>query len=214
MSSPIQSIVDVLNQDHCENEIIDGELALIHIAALNHEHELIKILAGRKADFNIKSSAGGSAGFYAIEDGGIETLELLIQLGFDPKTDHTLLFHALFPRLRRDISDLLLKYIDVNTPCYKGRTAMHMAAACDDIRTVDYLLENKANINSLDDNGQTPLTYIQMKEGRTPFVPRNAMCPRPKARNYEKMKQYLIDHGATKEVTYPIHKLCDLVYKL
>ncbi len=59
-----------------------------------------------------------------------------------------------------DVSTLRNMNIDVNLKDAVGRTPLHIAAEKADIRTLMFLIENGANVNITDANGNTPLIFI------------------------------------------------------
>jgi len=55
---------------------------------------------------------------------------------------------------------LYLSGIDINYRCADGRTALHMAAAENDLSMVKWLLEKGANPAIVDDDGEIPFDYV------------------------------------------------------
>ena len=64
-----------------------------------------------------------------------------------------------------DISTLRDMNIDVNLKDAVGRTPVRIAAEKGDIQTVMFLIENGADVNTTDTNGNTPLIFIVNKTG-------------------------------------------------
>lgn len=51
----------------------------------------------------------------------------------------------------------IIKYIDIDSADSKGNTLLHLAAANNSMILARYLVENKANVNALNNNAKTPL---------------------------------------------------------
>ena len=71
-----------------------------------------------------------------------------------------------------DISTLRDMNIDVNLKDAVGRTPLHIAAEKGDIRTAMFLIENGADVNGTDTNGNTPLIFIINKTGNLEIAKR------------------------------------------
>ena len=71
-----------------------------------------------------------------------------------------------------DTSTLRDMNIDVNQKDAVGRTPLRIAAERGDIRTAMFLIENGANVNIADANGNTPLIFIVNKTGNLEITER------------------------------------------
>ncbi|MCE9507444.1 MAG: ankyrin repeat domain-containing protein [Alphaproteobacteria bacterium] len=124
----------------------------------------IERLLAEGADINGKDSEGNTPLVYAICSSLSQTVQLLIAKGADvnaaDKSRKTPLMHACSGG-REDIVDILLQSgsnINIHNPNNYSWTALHYAAAYSDKETVIPLLVKKgANINTVDDRGQTAL---------------------------------------------------------
>lgn len=54
--------------------------------------------------------------------------------------------------------------VDVNAPNEEGSTALHVAAAVGSRGVVQYLTDNKADINAVDSLGNTPLNVSDLSQ--------------------------------------------------
>ncbi len=71
-----------------------------------------------------------------------------------------------------DVSTLRGMNIDVNLKDAIGRTSLHIAAENGNIDIVMFLIENGANVNVTDVNGNTPLVFIINKTGNLKVIQR------------------------------------------
>ena len=62
-----------------------------------------------------------------------------------------------------EVRQLLKSGVDPDTPGASQRTALHRAIAGDQTSVVEFLLDNKANVNVKDKSGRTPLHWAAVK---------------------------------------------------
>lgn len=77
-----------------------------------------------------------------------------------------LLCKAVVKNNLEELQRLVLLGVDVNAPNSDGSTALHVAASLGSRGVVQYLTENRADINAVDSLGNAPLNYSDMHEHR------------------------------------------------
>lgn len=141
---------DVNAQDY------DGD-APIHRAALMNNVAILKKLIDCGADINIEGYNKWTALGIACRERAYESIELLKENGGrlgDEFKEMPLLHQAVYTCDLKKVKELLNHSIDINEPGYWGRTALHFASTAE---IASLLIENGAEIDALDDEGDTPL---------------------------------------------------------
>ena len=112
----------------------------LHLAALNHDLEMIQVLLEYSADVNCSNKFGSTPLEYASQNGhrnAARVARLLIERGADP-----------------------------NTRGYGGYTPLHEASVYGRIEIARLLIEHGANVEVKDDFGNTPLDVARRDEMR------------------------------------------------
>lgn len=149
-------------------------LSALSAAAAEGNLPLIKLLVKNgKADVNLPDIAGRTPIFYAVEKDQVEALRLLLSLGADPNAKDnngvTALMRSSSKNHQACQQELLRqKTIDVNAKDNQGRNAVTYSAYAADTLPAKELLAAKADINTADLQGNTPLmSAIKAKNDRT-----------------------------------------------
>lgn len=81
------------------------------------------------------------------------------------------IYAAIMDHKLERVKELLFYKFDVayKMPSFMGRTVLHVAAEYGEIEIIEYLLENKAKVNCLDDSGVPPL-FLAMQKGKLKAV--------------------------------------------
>ena len=126
-----------------------------------------KIKKHIKDILNKKSVNGDTALHFAAENDNIDLLKLLIKFGAEinakNKKDQTVLHFALKTNLSKNfifLHDSFSNYFNLNNDKdYYNQTYLHYACKQELVLAVNYLIFNKANLNSLDNDFRTPIFY-------------------------------------------------------
>lgn len=116
---------------------------------------------------NNKSINGETALHFASENDNIDLLKLLIQFGADLDAKNnkkqTVLHFALKTNLYKNfiyLHDLFPNFFDLsNDKDFFNQTYLHYACKQDLVIAINYLIFNKANLNSLDNDFRSPIFY-------------------------------------------------------
>ncbi|MHC4661446.1 MAG: ankyrin repeat domain-containing protein [Planctomycetota bacterium] len=92
----------------------------------------------------------------------------------------------------------LNKWTDINIKAGSGQTALHAAAANGHLEMVEYLIENGADVNITDEDGDTPLHYmdIEAPRFRTPEPPSREDEQNVDTGKILKIAKFLLSNGA------------------
>lgn len=149
LSEMLESGMDANSYDY------DKRTAL-HVASSRNHVKLVKILLAKKCIVNPIDVFGQTPLDDALRDGHSEICELLRGSGASEKTSALLLAAAASGDVSKVVS-LITNGVNVNTPDYDGRTALHVASAKNQLNVVKYLLEVGADPRALDNFNNTPL---------------------------------------------------------
>lgn len=101
----------------------------LHYAVLNNQKELVSVITNKLCDVDATDNEGNSPLFYSVGKS-------------------------------KDIMNTLLRAgADINGTNSDGKTALHQAVIKKNIESVKFLLENGANVNIKDINGNNPINY-------------------------------------------------------
>lgn len=136
------------------------------IAAANHDNTLLNALISISRSLGIKSS--GSALFWAIRNGHVDTAEILLKAG-EPLNDHNDEFMGEDSYLQlatrcghMKLMKLLISYkADINHQDALGHTALHNAAEKNNLKALEILVTAGADINLADKEGRKPLDGLK-----------------------------------------------------
>lgn len=150
-----------------------GLSALSAACAEGHLPVVKYLVKNGHADVNLPDTAGRTPLFYALEKDQVETLRFLLTSGANPNAkDHA----GVSPLMRasaknkQDIQKMLLsqKGIEVNAQDNLGRSVVAYSVYAEDVAPTQALVKAKADINTADAKGNTPLmNAIKAKKDRT-----------------------------------------------
>jgi len=152
----------------------------LHLAVTHGWLDMVHLLLNAKASVTLKDRCAATPPMLAIHLDKFEVLESLLPrvegntLLIVDEHQNTLLHHALakrhLPTVDRLLRDELASRNLANVRNSQGRQAMHLASAqgLDEILTL-LISEFAVKVNSVDNNGCTPLAYA-VKEGRRDTV--------------------------------------------
>lgn len=136
----------------------------LHFAAISGNLEIIKLLVDKKANINQKNYLHYTPMFYAAINGNLECLKYFIEeKGMDvnskDKIGMTLLMRVSYQKEEHfEVAKYLVeKGCFVNERCQGKYRALHYAAMRGHNNIVEFLLQNKANVNAKSVFGETPL---------------------------------------------------------
>ncbi|XP_038104288.1 uncharacterized protein LOC119765139 [Culex quinquefasciatus] len=140
-----------------------GETAL-HIAVKNNNKNIVELLLDLNADPNIENKEGKSPIIYAIKSKYKRNVELLMKHSpkIDLLDDNGILKEELnFLYEIEEFVELLLKEknFKINAADAKGLTPLHHAAKCGNLKVLQLLLREGADVDAEDSNGNTSLYY-------------------------------------------------------
>lgn len=138
----------------------------LHIAAAKGSRECVLLLLKYGADVNKKDEDGHTPLWEAIAGKHRSIAKLLYENGarFDSESEGNFLCLA---AQRNDLDAMmeLLKYgADINATNHQGLTALHVAIMQERPETVNFLLQNGADIDKPDTEGQTPRALIETNQ--------------------------------------------------
>jgi ankyrin repeat protein len=135
-------------------------------AAMREDRETVRAMLQKGVDVNASQGDGMTAPHWAAEHGDIETTEMLLYAGANPKAVTRIgQYTALHIAAREGhalVAEKLLKagaLVNAKTT-NSGVTPLHLAAASGDSKLVKLLLDSGAEVNALEtESGQTPLIF-------------------------------------------------------
>lgn len=140
----------------------------LHHAVLAKNNDLIKMLLAHKTPINDVDLTGKTALFYATECSDQETMALLLDDGADPdKADNNGNTPGHSAVNREDITSLRLlagKGANFNAINNNKETFAHRAAHNGNQIIMQFLIEQKASVNTPDNTGKTPFAIAVQKK--------------------------------------------------
>jgi ankyrin repeat protein len=133
----------------------------LHVASSAGHSDLVKWLLRAKADPSVKDKLGNTP----LNDAVLAKCDKVAQLirtehpsqRFVNESSGVLMCQAAFDGNLVDLKRLINNGVLVNEADYDGRTALHLAACEGHVELVEYLVQAKADVNSKDRFGGTPL---------------------------------------------------------
>jgi len=138
-----------------------ARITLLHLAAWNNEHELVKLLLEFGADVNAKNIRGWMPLHIAVQENAAEAARLLIEHGASVNAkdeDGLTPLHGAAGQNAVGVAQLLVaRGADVNAKSKNGRMPLHTAVLENAAEAARLLIEHGASVNAKDENGLTPL---------------------------------------------------------
>ena len=143
-------------------------LTPLHMAALNGQVDVSRILLQHKTDRNALDVEGQTPFHLASKQGHIRLARLLLEHGVDVNAldnNHSTALHLTSKEGHTDVARWLLgQRLDANAKDSDGRTPLHLASGRGYIDIAQLLLEYGADVNALDNNHFTAL-HLTSREG-------------------------------------------------
>jgi|GEM_PF-3482623 len=178
-------ITKILLQYGADPNINLGDRSPLELAVMQHKNDIVKLLIEKGANVNHfnKFTDYQSPIITAVSTGNLEALEMLIENGAEFKPNEKNVHNSLHKAIRHkqfEIAEFLIKN-GVNTrtkvtpvnfegefgdcvPCPFEIEPIHSAVQLTDtalaINFIDLLISNNADVNAMNKNRQTPLSYI------------------------------------------------------
>lgn len=141
----------------------EGRTALFRAADADNA-ENAKWLIDHGADPNIPTTRGEQPLDRALLLGYMKVARTLCENGGSPNAmsedGMTVLVHTISRGKPEAVDFLLAQRFDPNAKCVRNRTALHMAASKADEKVAKALLAAGGNLNAADDDGRTPLDFV------------------------------------------------------
>ena len=149
----------------------DGTTALMFSSQKHDRIGVAKILLEEyDVDVDFVDNYGDSALHYSAKNGNVAGIRLLLDHNADMnmtnKNGTTPLMISCQKKDRIAAVKILLQEYNVNLVDNYGQSALHYAAANDNVDAIRLLLDHKANINMANKKGLTPLMYSIKKQHR------------------------------------------------
>lgn len=141
----------------------------LHVACVCGNLNCVKFLLRQPGvDIHARDRWKASPLSEAVQFGHDQVVQCLLRHGAGWCEDGVgdLLCSAIVKNDVEELQRLVSLGVDVNAPNEEGSTALHVAAAVGSRGVVQYLTDNKADINAVDSLGNTPLNYSNMHEHR------------------------------------------------
>lgn len=139
----------------------DGELTLLHTAASNGYHDIVKELLNRKIDIDEQCNYGCTALLAASWQGHLQIVNLLLKNHADVHKQNSRGTTALISASDKGHQLIAIELLNhgaaINVQNNHGGTALMAAADNGHHETVKKLLENHANVDMQNSNGYTAL---------------------------------------------------------
>lgn len=167
--SPTESsqIMEELPNRGSDPDLVESKgFTPLHIAAAKGSRECVLLLLKYGANVNKKDDDGNTPLWEAIVGKHWSIANLLYENGarFDRESEGNFLCLA---AQKNDLDAMmeLLKYgVDINATNHQGLTALHVAIMQERPEIVKFLLQNGADIDKPDTEGQTPITLIETNQ--------------------------------------------------
>ncbi|GFZ19487.1 hypothetical protein Acr_28g0001920 [Actinidia rufa] len=162
--------------------------SLLRSAAQSGNSYFVSALIDAGADLNNIDYNVQSVMSLAIQSGNIDSVRILIDSGFVIDNSIDWLLHDVAAIDRSDLMEVLclgFREIVVNLVDFRGRTALHVAAICRHVDSLQFLVSIGGDPDLMDHNGWTPLhceaaeflidhstfsKYAVTREGKTSFA--------------------------------------------
>jgi ankyrin repeat protein len=150
--------INVNEQDEYKNSIL-------HYFSQLNDLDMIKFLLDRNANVNILNNNNNTPIFWAVQKNNFEITKVLIDSGADiyikDINGNTLLHEAAKIKNGDNLISLFIKKINVNMKNKNNDTPLHLLFDKSDlIKKIKFFLKNGADINTINNDGNTPLHIL------------------------------------------------------
>ncbi|WP_421864886.1 ankyrin repeat domain-containing protein [Motiliproteus sp.] len=139
----------------------------VHLAAKSGQQELIKLLLKQPQALEAKDYFKRTPLYWAVEAGHHEAAMQLLAAGADPNAQDRIGKSVLMAAVNRNMPNLVAQLLragaDPSLTNFKGQTVMHLAAT-DSPATIQLLLQQGISLETLNQEGQTPLLYAASRD--------------------------------------------------
>ncbi|XP_034947304.1 alpha-latroinsectotoxin-Lt1a-like [Chelonus insularis] len=142
----------------------------LHMAVKAQNYSAVQLILKKNPNINMKDKFNKTALHLSIESECLPIIELLLKNQANVNITDTLGRTALHiasinPNIKTKIIEFILNSTyDINLKDNDGRTAAHLAALNHNFRTLEYLLEQNANVNAKNFHEKTPLHLAMNRE--------------------------------------------------
>lgn len=146
----------------------DGN-TLLHLASGCSNRALMALFLQKGADINAINHSGFTPLHYAVWDGNRASVEFLLAQGADAflkNSNRNTALHFAIEIGHITLVPILIKSIDLKARNSEGLTALHIAVMDNDLELIKFLLNNGADINATDHEGNTPLHMTIIKHSK------------------------------------------------
>lgn len=201
----IESVKTLVNQgvDINEKEVNFFGMLPIQIAAALGNEEILRLFIEKKGDVNLKDNLGHTALRSAVAcEADLKIFKILIDAGADVNSkcnEGKTVLHVAAIRKNVATFDFFLSTYEceVNACDIFNNTPLHFA--CEpyldknyySVKVIKLLLKNSANINAVNNNGNTPLMHMLMSNDFYPGRPKYS------GENSETFLYFLLEHSET-----------------
>ncbi|USE33833.1 ankyrin repeat domain-containing protein [Endozoicomonas sp. SCSIO W0465] len=142
-----------------------SKMTALHIAAINGEKNMARLLQVEGIDIDVLDSEGNTALHHAVRNHNLETVKTLLKFNADANIRNncggfTPLHLAARKPKYPDLFTLLIEHkARFDIPDERGRLAIHAASEGGHELALEHLIKNKADVNAIAQDGRTALHY-------------------------------------------------------
>lgn len=149
-----------------------GNTIMHYLSRKEYGNEIIEKIIKGGAKINVSRHDGMTPLLIACANGRLDLIKLLVNNGADMTARFSKGFNCFLKAIGQSNLDMVKffrPHFDINSSAYNGEGPFHISFMFDNIELFDYLLNEGADINRLDNNGIHPLIEItRFHKERTP----------------------------------------------
>lgn len=130
---------------------------LLHFATYCNQEKLFNFLIDKKINLNIQNKFGDTPLMYAVLRRNVEMTNRLITEGIEINTVNKDNFTPLYNAVQSDNKELVDILIKAGADVNLGASLLHKAVLNNSLEVVKKIINDKTNVDSLNDYGNTPL---------------------------------------------------------